>query len=184
MTGWSTLYTFCVDDGGRVIRIVAIDTVNNKVVVFRTIAIGTDGEEAAAGISLDAGAKRDKVLEIAPIEWKIVDLFIAERAAEGIAGGVEKRRFFGNEDRVGNRARTEIKVEGDIFGDLKFYISAFGSLKTFGFGPDPVFARSEVADEVLTRDVSDGGTRNATIRIGDGDSSSTNGAAGVILDGT
>ena len=184
MASRSALNAFGVDDGGCVVRIVAIDTVNDEVVVFGTIAVGADREKSATGITLDTRAQGDEILEIAAIQRKVIDFFVAEGAAEGVVGSVEERNFFRDEDSVGNSAWAEIEVEVNVFSDLKLDVGALGGFETLGFDTDLIFARGEIADEVFAGGVGGGGTTDATLGVCDGDGGTPDGAAGVVFHGT
>ena len=57
-----------VHDGFAVVGVVVGRTVDDEIVVVGAIAVGGERVEAAAGIALHAGMKREQVLEVAALQ--------------------------------------------------------------------------------------------------------------------
>ncbi len=144
--GRSPLYAFGVNHGGGVVGIVVVGAVDDEVVVLGAIAIGADGEEAAAGIALDTGTKGDKVLEIAAVQGKVVNGFVVDGAAESGVGKFEERNFFGDDDGVRDGAGGKIEIQGEVFGDFETDGGVLGDLETLCFDADFVAAGRERGD--------------------------------------
>src|SRR3954468_12770954 len=86
-----SLHAFSVDDGRAVIRIIVVGAVDDEVVIFGTVSVGTDGKESATWAALHTRAKNYEILEVAPIQWKVVDRLVREGTAQSVIRRLYKR---------------------------------------------------------------------------------------------
>ena len=74
--------TGAVDDGLAGVWLAVEQALNKVGVVFRAQSVGARRRESAAGIAHHAGAQLQQVLVVAAIQRQIVDLRVAQRAAQ------------------------------------------------------------------------------------------------------
>lgn len=91
MSRGRALHALCVDNSRAVIGIVVVDSVNNEIIVFGPVAVGSNGLKAAAGNALDPGLQDGKVLEVAALQRKFVDRDIREGATQRVRNGFDQR---------------------------------------------------------------------------------------------
>ncbi len=122
-----------VHDGFAVVGVVVVGAVDDEVVVVGAIAVGRERVEAAAGIALDAGMKREQVLEVAALERQLVDRFVGEDAAQHGVARFGERSFIFHFDGFVDRADLEMEIDFEIVADFDLHAFAhdFGEAGRF-----------------------------------------------------
>ena len=122
--GWSAGDAGVVHDGFAVVGVVVGRAVDDEVVVVGAIAVGGERVEAAAGIALHAGMKREQVLEVAALERQFVDRFVGEDAAEHGVARFGERGFVFHFDGFVDRADFQVEVDLEIVADFDLHAFA------------------------------------------------------------
>ena len=89
--------------------------------------------EAAAGIALHAGMKREQVLEVAALERQFVDRFVGEDAAEHGVARFGERGFVFHFDGFVDGADFQVEVDLEVVADFDLHALAddFGEAGRF-----------------------------------------------------
>ena len=162
------LHAFRIDHGCAVIGIVVVGAIDDEIVVFGAVAVGADGEESAAGVAADAWAEGNQILEVATVEWEVVDGFVGEGAAESVTGTVDQRSFVGDGDGVGAGASGELQIDTNIFGDFETDGRALNLFKAGSFRGDLVKTGLQVGSDVFAGLVGGESAGNVALGVGDG----------------
>ena len=87
------------------------------------LPLDVSGVEAAAGIALHAGVKREQVLEVAALERQFVNRFVGKDAGENGVARFGERSFVFHFDGFVDRADLQAKVDFEVVAD--FDLDAF-----------------------------------------------------------
>src|ERR1039458_189162 len=90
------------DDGLAGVGLAVKQALNEVGVVFRAQSVRARGRESAARIALYTGTQLEQVLVVAPVQRQIVDLRVAQRAAQSGGCGVDQRNLLADDHRLGN----------------------------------------------------------------------------------
>ncbi len=173
-----------IDDGLARVGLAVEQSFNEISIVFRAQAIRAGGRESSAGIANHAGTKLEQVLVVAPIQWKIVDLRIAQGAAQGGRGTINERNLVGNHDRLGNLASRQREVDPHILCNLDRDVGALYALESLGLGSHFVNAGLQFGGNIITRRIGGHGAGRAALHIGYSNGRSRHRGAGLIADTT
>jgi hypothetical protein len=117
-----------VVDDGFAVGVVVVGSVDDEIVVVGAVAVGGERVEAAAGITLHAGMKREEILEVAALQGEFVDRLIRKDTAEYGVTGFGERGFVFDFYGFGDRADLEAEIDLDVVAgfDLDAFADELG----------------------------------------------------------
>ncbi len=124
----SSLHSFGIDDRPSVIGIVVIRAIHDKVVVLGTVSVGADGKEPAAGRPLYARPQDHEILEIAAVQWQIIDGLVRKCAAQCVVRRLHKRDLLGHFDDFRYAAGLHHQIQAYV---LRYFQPDAGALDLF-----------------------------------------------------
>jgi len=142
-----------------------------------------DGAFVLAALTDDTRDERDKLGEIAPVEFEFLDLFAGNRAADFGGLSINLRDVFtGDEDFLGNGADGETYIKAGLLRDFEDNAFGFELLEAFRGDGDVVSSRRQSGGDVDAVTVGLRGTREIASHVGKDDLCSDHGGAGLICD--
>src|ERR1019366_4127777 len=125
--------TGAVDDGLAGVGLAVEQALNKVGVVFRAQSVRARRRESSAWISRPAGTQLEQVLVVPAIQRQIVDLRVAQRAAQSGGGSVDQRNLLGYDHRLGNLPGREGDVDAHVLRDFHDDVYALHGFETLRF---------------------------------------------------
>ena len=180
MGGGCALHTLGVDHRGRIVRVVVVGAIDDEIIVFREIPIGTNGEESAAGITFESGTKHHQVLEVPPIQRRVSDCSVREGTPECVIGGFNQGCLTGDFDHFIGSAGVKLEVKMDITSHFQAKRGPLDAFEVTSLGAHSVQPGRELRRNIFAQFIAVHASGSAAFQVGDYDGCAGNDGSCLI----
>ena len=121
-----------------------------------------------------------KILVIAAIQRKIVDLLVGQRATQGCRSGVDQRHLFGDGHHFVNLSRLEREIGAHVGRNFNLHSGALRGFEASGLSMNLVGPGLKIGHGVVARLIRRDSASRASLYVCDGDDTGSDGGATLV----